>query len=349
MKNAAFDPQLSVPQISQAENEESFLGEFGRDGFLFPSARSEESACQHPVVETSRRQRILDSKIEFIECDLFLDPQFISEILDRAPRREETAHARYRKESRRTAPEGVPPFLASLYKTPLLTPEQEYHLFRKMNYRKFLAAEARDEYVSGQAEEELLCVIERHLEGARSIRNQIVRANLRLVVSIARRFVDESNLFEDLVSDGTVPLIRAVEIFDFTRGFRFSTYATWAVRNSFVRVVPRNRRRTTRFQTGTQDLFEGRAETKTSCSEHESRHKRIRAEVSRILKHLDRRERRIVMSRFGLDGSGNQKKFREISCQWNISTERVRQIVMRALGKLRGVASKFDLDYGEVL
>lgn len=302
-----------------------------------------------PRQSSPRWQRILNLKIEFVACEAFDDPALEKDILAPPPKRETTAHPRFLKASLSRAPEGTPPYLASLYETPLLTPEQEVHLFRKMNYLNYRASIWRDAYDPGKSPETYLDQIERNLDGAYEIRNRIVQANLRLVVSIARRFVDSSNTFEDLVSDGNVPLIRAVEIFDFSRGFRFSTYATWAIRNTYVRVAPRSRLRSSRYLTGTQDLFEGTSETRTSHGEHEHKHRRVRAMVASMLERLDCREQKILMSRFGLDSSGDQKKFREISCQWDISTERVRQIVAKSLSKLRGIAQDADEDGVEYL
>src|SRR5262249_61659972 len=68
-------------------------------------------------------------------------------------------------------------------------------------------------------------------------KNQIIRANLRLVVSISKKRVGPSNNFFELVSDGNMSLIRAVEKFDANRGFKFSTYASWAIMKNFARTI----------------------------------------------------------------------------------------------------------------
>jgi len=280
-------------------------------------------------------QKISDVKIEFVACEMFLVPAAHEKIMAPAPRAEDTVHERFLSESVKKPPSGIPPYLASLYETPLLTPEQEIHLFRKMNFFNYRAAELRTAIDAATVTCRQLDTIDGLLHQAHQIRNQIVQANLRLVVSIARRFVDAANTFEDLVSEGNVPLIRAVEIFDYTRGYRFSTYATWAIRNTFVRLTPRSRRRSARYLTGAQDFFDEYSDAGISPTEYEREHRQMTALVSGMLASLDNRERKIVMSRFGLDGSGTKKKFREISSQLEISTERVRQIVARALDKLR--------------
>ncbi|TWU13953.1 RNA polymerase sigma factor SigA [Symmachiella macrocystis] len=289
-------------------------------------------------------QKISDIKIEFVACEMFSIPAAQEKILAPEPLAEDTAHERFLNESVKKPPSGIPPYLASLYETPLLTPEQEFHLFRKMNFYNYRAAELRAAVDADTATYRQLETIEGLLQQAHAIRNQIVQANLRLVVSIARRFVDTANSFEDLVSEGNVPLIRAVEIFDYTRGYRFSTYATWAIRNSFVRFTPRSRRRSAQYLTGTQDLFEEFSDAGISPTEYEREHRQMTTLVSSMLASLDNRERTIVMSRFGLDGSGTKMKFREISSQLEISTERVRQIVARALAKLRTTLAESGTD-----
>ena len=97
------------------------------------------------------------------------------------------------KAPRRTkAPKGLPPYLASLYEVPLLAREQEAHLFRKMNYLKFLANRLRDSIDPAQARTSDLDEVERLQDEALAVKNQIIRANLRLVVSIAKRHVGPS-------------------------------------------------------------------------------------------------------------------------------------------------------------
>ena len=80
--------------------------------------------------------------------------------------------------------------------------------------------------------------IERLYDQAVTVKNQIVRANLRLVVSIAKRHVGPTDNFFELVSDGNMSLIRAAEKFDYARGNKFSTYASWAIMKNFARTIP---------------------------------------------------------------------------------------------------------------
>ncbi len=138
-------------------------------------------------------------------------------------------------------PSGLPPYLASLYEVPLLSREQEQHLFRKFNYLKYRASRLREQLDPAHAKSSVMDEIEQLYDQAVSTKNLIVRANLRLVVSIAKRHVGQGDNFFELVSDGNMSLIRAVEKFDYARGNKFSTYASWAIMKNFAR---NNSRRT---------------------------------------------------------------------------------------------------------
>ena len=135
-------------------------------------------------------------------------------------------------------PSGLPAYLVSLYEVPLLTREQEAHLFRKMNYLKLEANKLRETLDVDRPKRRLMDRIENLYEESVAIKNQIISANLRLVVSIAKRYIGPAEDFFELVSDGNLSLIRAVEKFDVSRGNRFSTYATWAIMKNFARSIP---------------------------------------------------------------------------------------------------------------
>ena len=109
-------------------------------------------------------------------------------------------------------PSGLPPYLASLYEVPLLTREQEAHLFRKMNYLKFKAGKLRQRLDASRPKSSLMDQIERLYDDAVATKNKIIRANLRLVVSIAKRHVGPMENFFELVSDGNMSLMRAGEV-----------------------------------------------------------------------------------------------------------------------------------------
>ena len=152
-------------------------------------------------------------------------------------------------------PGGMPAYLAGLYDVPLLTLEQEAHLFRKMNYLKYQAWKLRETLDLKQPKVRLMDRIKHLYEESVSIKNQIVRANLRLVVSIAKRYVGPAEDFFELVSDGNVSLMRTVEKFDVSLGYRFSTYASWAIMKNFARTIPAVLRHRDRFPTSHSEIF----------------------------------------------------------------------------------------------
>ncbi|MBN2404626.1 MAG: sigma-70 family RNA polymerase sigma factor, partial [Coriobacteriia bacterium] len=129
-------------------------------------------------------------------------------------------------------------YLKEIGKVALLTGPQEVDLAQKIE-AGLVATEALE-----SAEEngvKLTRVEERRLQRTEAIglaaKQQLVEANLRLVVSIAKRYVGRGMLFLDLIQEGNLGLIRAVEKFDYTKGFKFSTYATWWIRQAITRAI----------------------------------------------------------------------------------------------------------------
>jgi RNA polymerase primary sigma factor len=290
------------------------------------------------IVNEMRARRLLETKIEFMPHPSFDDSAVRAAILSPMPT------AADGKAPRRTKPpKELPPYLASLYEVPLLGRDQEAHLFRKMNYLKCLAWRIREHLDPARAKTADLDEIERLQEEALAVKNQIIRANLRLVVSIAKRHVGPSNNFFELVSDGNMSLIRAVEKFDYARGNKFSTYASWAIMKNFARTIPEENYRRDRFVTGHEEMFETAADNRTDEHEYESALKRMQEAVKGMLGRLDDRERRIIVSRYGLDGVSEQT-LEQLGRELGITKERVRQIESRAQDKLRRFASEEQLD-----
>ena len=236
------------------------------------------------------------------------------------------------------AKEGLPPYLARLYDTPLLTPEQELHLFRKMNYLKYKAAVLRNSLNPDRPITNTMRQIEQFYNEAVETKNEIVSANLRLVVSIAKRHVNPlTNLFE-LISDGNLSLIQAVDKFDYTRGNRFSTYATWTVMRSFARALPGEKRYHERFLLTDSEVFEWAVDERADVAlEEQNQHER-EDQVDRFLQELDDREQHIIVHRFGLGHKQQPQTLYQIGNEIGVTKERVRQIENRALAKLRKAA-----------
>jgi RNA polymerase primary sigma factor len=243
----------------------------------------------------------------------------------------------------RRAPEGLPPYLADLYDDPLLSRDQEAHLFRKMNYLKYLARKVQERIDPVRARTADLDEFERLQEQALAVKNQLIRANLRLVVSIAKKRVGVLNNFFELVSDGNMSLIRAVEKFDFSRGNKFSTYASWAIMKNFARSIPEEHTRRDRFVTGHDDAFEAAADNRADEYEQEKAQRQRQATVSHLLDRLDERERRILISRFGIGGADEQT-LEQLGRELGVTKERIRQLEVRAQNKLRKIADEERLD-----
>ena len=237
-------------------------------------------------------------------------------------------------------PNGLPPYLASMYETPLLTREQEQHLFRKMNYLKHKAAELRKRLDIRRPSMIAMELIEKFAQGAVAVKNDLVRANLRLVVSIAKRYANGPGHLFELISDGNMSLIRAAEKFDFARGFRFSTYATWAIMKNFARTIPTELRQRARFHTGGEDRLLGIEDIRPDSTRRESAQTERQLEVSRILAHLDERERQIIQHRFGLDRNHNPMTLKEVGRVMGVTKERIRQLEARAMAKLRDAVTE---------
>ena len=158
-----------------------------------------------------RARKILETPVDCIYNAEFDRPGAEQRILARRPVRDDGG----RKKAR--APSGLPPYLASLYETPLLSGEEEQYLFRKLNYLKHRVQKLREDLNPQRARASQMDEIERYSNEAAKTKNDLVQANLRLVVSIAKRHVTPANDFFSLVSDGNISLIRAVEKFDYAR------------------------------------------------------------------------------------------------------------------------------------
>ena len=237
-------------------------------------------------------------------------------------------------------PKNVPAYLASLYEVPLLTREQEVHLFRKMNYLKYEASTLRAHSSLSQPNSTCMDRIEKLYDESVATKNQIIRANLRLVVSIAKRYVGRAGDFFELVSDGNMSLIRAVEKFDFSRGNKFSTYASWAIMKNFARTIPSAFRHRDRFCSNCPELFSTVEDVRSDYYEQESARICPESCVERLLDRLDQRERQIVTSRYGLTRGQERLTLEQVGTAMGVTKERIRQIQCRALSKLRKAAEE---------
>jgi len=254
-------------------------------------------------------------------------------------------------------------YLKEIGKIPLLTPEEEIELAKRIE------------------------------QGDEEAKKRLAEANLRLVVSIAKRYVGRGMLFLDLIQEGNLGLLKAVEKFDYRKGYKFSTYATWWIRQAITRAIA-DQARTIRIpvhmvetinklvRVSRQLLQEkGREPTpeeiakemnmpvekvreilkiaqepvslETPIGEEEDSHlgdfipdddalapseaaaySMLKEQLLEVLDSLNERERKVLKLRFGLE-DGRARTLEEVGKEFNVTRERIRQIEAKALRKLR--------------
>jgi RNA polymerase primary sigma factor len=302
-------------------------------GIFEPASRRSGKA------DVGRARRILGAKWTYLAHPSFDDPAAHDAILAPDPI-DGDAPARTRPLEYRVS------YLAGARDVPVLSREQEAHLFRKMNYLKCLAGRIRDRIDPHRPAAADLDEFERLQAAALDVKNRIVEANLRLVVSVARKRLRTRTSLSERVSDGTFALLLAVDHFDFARGNRFSTYATWAILNELTRSERRERRHRKR----SVELFPDSLAAPDSESdryERDDARARRGATVDRFLRRLDERERRIVANHHGI-GGGPEQSLREIGLDLGIGKERVRQLEQRAHAKFRKFVRLESLELSEL-
>lgn len=284
-------------------------------------------------------------------------------------------------------------FLRSISREPLLTPAEEIELGNHV--QKMMEILEDDE-------KKLCKENERYLRLGKRSKERMMKANLRLVVSIAKKYQGKGMELQDLIQEGTLGLERAVEKFDPTRGYKFSTYAFWWIRQSITRCIATQSRsiklpvhlserlimikRVTHVlsqKLGTVPSKQEIAEAMSmSCVELDnilsstlstfsldepvnagdgksylgdliadgsqeepldtidrSMHKE---QIDKWLSLLTEQEKQVISMRFGLE-SGTKITLSEIGDNLGVSRERVRQIEIRALRKLRGLSKKIQM------
>ncbi|MGD0703557.1 MAG: RNA polymerase sigma factor [Trebonia sp.] len=128
----------------------------------------------------------------------------------------------------------VKDYLKQIGKVPLLNAEQEVELAKRIEAGLF--AEEKLAEIQGMTPDQRID-LDWIAEDGRRAKNHLLEANLRLVVSLAKRYTGRGMLFLDLIQEGNLGLIRAVEKFDYTKGYKFSTYATWWIRQAITRAM----------------------------------------------------------------------------------------------------------------
>ena len=296
---------------------------------------------------------------------------------------------------RRRSSDPVSWYLATIGRIPLLTPAEEIELGNQVQAMMALTEDGSREFEDG----ELTTAQRRLLRIGRRAKERMMKANLRLVVSVAKKYQGKGLELLDLIQEGSLGLERAVEKFDPTRGYKFSTYAFWWIRQSMTRAIACQSRtirlpvhlseRLTTIRKGSLDLahtlgalpsrveiaeamdipldeldsllrqalttssldapvngeegrsFLGDLIADSSLDEPlEIVEQRIHHEqLGRWLSHLSEQEQHVLRMRFGLEGN-ERHTLAEIGRLMEVSRERVRQVELKALRKLRNLTRR---------
>ena len=232
-------------------------------------------------------------------------------------------------------------YLEAAAREPLLTKEEEVELAIIIEHGK----ESEDKLRSGRLRSEKSILKARQaVKKAEAARQRFIMANLRLVVSVARKYQGQGLPLLDLIQEGNIGLMRAVELFDWRRGFKFSTYATWWIRQGITRAIA-DRSRSIRLPVHIHDRLRKLNRTRFQFAQTMGREP-SRDELAKALdttveeigdaveRVLDERERHVVALRYGLE-NGQPLSLRETGKVLGLSGERVRLIEREALRKLR--------------
>ncbi|WP_437223743.1 sigma-70 family RNA polymerase sigma factor [Planctomicrobium sp. SH661] len=335
-ENAVF-PTATTPLTDDRKHEiyQKFAGGMSADALAQEYCRTRTSVYR--IVSEVRAEMLLDAPVDYMDSPEFHKPNAEQVILGPAPHVEKKGGAV-------KAPPGLPPYLASLYSVPLLTREEEGYYFRKMNYLKFKAAQLQKRIGPRRPRTKEMDEIEQLIEKAGEVKNFLIRSNLRLVVSIAKRHMKPTTNFFEMVSDGNMSLIRAIEKFDYTKGNKFSTYASWAIMKNYARSIPAEHKLLDRYRTGIDEVFQFSEDGRGSQFAEEAVNTRQHQMILSILDNLDERERAIIMHRYGLERGSEPETLEQVGSRFNVTKERIRQIESRAMQKIRKIAEEEKLD-----
>jgi len=296
-------------------------------------------SSMYRVVNEVRAKELVRQPVDYIYNPEFDDASREDLMLGEMPGLEEFEAKRAGK----APPKDVPPQMAHLYEWPLLTKEQEQHVFRKMNFLKHKLQKFQEQLDTTRARVQDLVQIEEWKDGIKQCRDLLINCNQRLVYNNAKKHLGPTESIDDLVSDGNLSLMRAVEKFNYGLGNKFSTYATWAIIKNFARSIPDAKTHKQRYMTGHDDLFEAKADVRTDEQEVLAAADAAKARVNRLLEHLDARTREVIRMRTGLDGS-EEMTLEQIGNHFGITKERVRQINVRGMKQLREWAAKENVE-----
>lgn len=292
-------------------------------GTMTDAARDVGRSCSavYRIVLEERLEELTKRRVKFIDDPLYHDND-AETILD-AMLKQEQLTARHSAEETRV-PGDLPTYLRSLYQYPLLTPARERALFLKFNFAKYKLHHARRRLDPAKVRAKDLDELETLTKRVADVKNEIVRANLRLVVSIAKKHLRPTVSLMELVSEGNVTLMRAVESFDVHKGHKFSTYATLAIMKGFARTVPELQSAAAKSSRASEML--------PDIADRGATHVDVlatREQAERLLGQLSEDEQAVLRAQYGLtDASGD-------TAELTLSRHRLRQIERGAIEKLR--------------
>ena len=317
--------------------ERSFLMKatsFGYEGAIAEARHRQTGSVSAELLE--RAERLIQQEIGFTYSDEF--DSLTTERVEAAAHRDDLFIP-----PTETAPAGTPPYIAQLYDKPMLTPAGEKAHFRKMNFLRYRCNVLRSSLDVHNPDAAVIDSVEGMLAESQDARSTLAICNLRLVVAVARRLRHAIVAFDDRVAEGNLILLKAIDKFDYSRGFRFSTYATLSIQRHIQKNCESSSKYQERYPAAPHDLIEDRVVPGADNERLVRNLNCLDVLMESAGAVLDERERLIIQERYGLSSSRRGRPLRELSDQLGISKERVRQIQWGAVEKLFDFAIEQDL------
>ena len=308
----------------------------GTNAFSASASRRSSSSNSSTVAREAS-----DQELDFLRQEIDFIPNSAFRTLDEQA--DDVVEEVLASQNAPDAPTDLPAHLQRICNVDLLTPTQEAALFREMNYLKFRASGIRERLDLSKPDPAAVEQIQALLARSASIRDHLIKANTRLVISVVKQFVTPQQSFDDLLSEGIFTLMQAVEKFDFDRGFRFSTYAYRSIARNAYRVVTTASKEESRLTRDAEEWAFGEGDA-SAAARRERELSDLSELTGQMVRKLDRREQFIIRSRYALGAHRKKRTLQYLADKLGISKERARQLEKRALEKLQDMAAEVDLD-----